>query len=202
MSHIDITLFTVILSHENILITENNEVKITDFGIAVVLSDTSLTQTNTLLGSVHYLSPEQARGGSATVKSDIYALGVVLYELITGEVPYDGESAVSVALKHFQEEFPRVKEHLDYVPQSLENVVMRSTAKSLEHRYSSVQEMLNDLSTSLSVNRMNEKRFDPETDIEDTVIMTPIKPISTASQTLSSVEVKEDLQERRGNPSI
>src|SRR5699024_11319891 len=101
-----------------------------DFGIAVVLSDTSLTQTNTLLGSVHYLSPEQARGGSATVKSDIYALGVVLYELITGEVPYDGESAVSVALKHFQEEFPRVKEHLDYVPQSLENVVMRSTAKS------------------------------------------------------------------------
>lgn len=180
---------------QNILITENNEVKITDFGIAVVLSDTSLTQTNTLLGSVHYLSPEQARGGSATVKSDIYALGVVLYELITGEVPYDGESAVSVALKHFQEEFPRVKEHLDYVPQSLENVVMRSTAKSLEHRYGSVQEMLNDLSTSLSVNRMNEKRFDPETDIEDTLIMTPIKPISTASQTLSSVEVKEDFQE-------
>lgn len=180
---------------QNILITENNEVKITDFGIAVVLSDTSLTQTNTLLGSVHYLSPEQARGGSATVKSDIYALGVVLYELITGEVPYDGESAVSVALKHFQEEFPRVKEHLDYVPQSLENVVMRATAKSLEHRYSSVQEMLNDLSTSLSVNRMNEQRFDPETDIEDTLIMTPIKPISTASQTLSSVEVKEDFQD-------
>lgn len=180
---------------QNILITENNEVKITDFGIAVVLSDTSLTQTNTLLGSVHYLSPEQARGGSATVKSDIYALGVVLYELITGEVPYDGESAVSVALKHFQEEFPRVKEHLDYVPQSLENVLMRATAKSLEHRYSSVQEMLNDLSTSLSVNRMNEQRFDPETDIEDTLIMTPIKPISTASQTLSSVEVKEDFQD-------
>src|SRR5699024_11365044 len=78
----------------------------------------------------------------------------------------------------------RVKEHLDYVPQSLENVVMRSTAKSLEHRYSSVQEMLNDLSTSLSVNRMNEKRFDPETDIEDTLIIIPIKPISTGSQTL------------------
>lgn len=180
---------------QNILITENNEVKITDFGIAVVLSDTSLTQTNTLLGSVHYLSPEQARGGSATVKSDIYALGVVLYELITGEVPYDGESAVSVALKHFQEEFPRVREQLDYVPQSLENVVMRATAKSQNHRYNSVQEMLNDLTTSLSVNRMNEKRFNPESAEEDTLIMTPIKPISTASQALSSVDVKEDFLE-------
>lgn len=177
---------------QNILITENNEVKITDFGIAVVLSDTSLTQTNTLLGSVHYLSPEQARGKSATVKSDIYALGVVLYELITGEVPYDGESAVSVALKHFQEEFPRLREKLDYVPQSLENVVMKSTTKSLDHRYSSVQEMLNDLSTSLSVNRMNERQFDANAELDDPLMETTIKPISTSSQALSSIDVKED----------
>ncbi|XJS09744.1 Stk1 family PASTA domain-containing Ser/Thr kinase [Aerococcaceae bacterium WGS1372] len=180
---------------QNILMNADNEVKITDFGIAVVLSDTSLTQTNTLLGSVHYLSPEQARGANATIKSDIYALGVVLYELITGEVPYDGESAVSVALKHFQEEFPRVKEKLDYVPQSLENVVIKATAKSPEHRYNSAQEMLSDLSTSLSVNRMDEKPFDPKADPEDTLILNPIKPISNASQVLSQADVQEDFQE-------
>lgn len=180
---------------QNILITENNEVKITDFGIAIALSDTSLTQTNTLLGSVHYLSPEQARGGNATVKSDIYALGVVLYELITGEVPYDGESAVSIALKHFQEDFPLVRNILDYVPQSLENVVLRATAKTLDYRYSSVQEMLNDLSTSLSVNRMNERPFNPDS-AEDSSALTPIKPISTANQALSSVEIKDDIQDK------
>lgn len=146
---------------QNILITRTKEVKITDFGIAVALSDTSITQTNTLLGSVHYLSPEQARGGNATVKSDIYALGVVLYELITGSVPFDGESAVSVALKHFQEDFPRIKEKIDYVPQSLENIVLKATAKNPENRYESVHSMLADLTTALNATRMNEAMWVP-----------------------------------------
>ena len=146
---------------QNVLITDQNVAKITDFGIAVALSDTSITQTNTLLGSVHYLSPEQARGSAATTKSDIYAMGVVLYELITGKVPHDGESAVSIALKHFQEPFPRIKDQLDYVPQSLENVVLKATAKDAEDRYKSAQEMLNDLTTALSLKRMNEPIFTP-----------------------------------------
>lgn len=162
---------------QNILITQDNEVKITDFGIAVALSDTSITQTNTLLGSVHYLSPEQARGNNATPKSDIYALGVVLYELITGEVPFDGESAVSIALKHFQENFPRILPDLDYVPQSLENVVLRATAKDPEDRYPNVQAMLQDISTSLSASRMNEQAFEPKTNTEDTIVMKTIKPL-------------------------
>lgn len=183
---------------QNILINENNEVKITDFGIAIALSDTSLTQTNTLLGSVHYLSPEQARGGNATIKSDIYSLGVVLYELITGDVPYTGESAVSIALKHFQEDFPLVRDKLDYVPQSLENVVLRATAKSPEHRYETTQEMLSDLSTSLSVNRMNERPFNPDEHHDESTGLTPIKPISTAEQTLSSIEIQGDLQGGEG----
>ncbi|MGX7092666.1 Stk1 family PASTA domain-containing Ser/Thr kinase [Hutsoniella sourekii] len=160
---------------QNILITGKNQVKITDFGIAIALTDTSITQTNTLLGSVHYLSPEQARGGNATTKSDIYALGVVLYELITGSVPYDGESAVSVALKHFQEPFPRIREQLDYVPQSLENVVLKATAKDPADRYESVQAMLSDLSTSLSVNRMNEPIFQPQEDMDKTLVLQPIQ---------------------------
>lgn len=180
---------------QNILITENNEVKITDFGIAIALSDTSLTQTNTLLGSVHYLSPEQAKGGNATIKSDIYSLGVVLYELITGDVPYNGESAVSIALKHFQEDFPLVRDKLDYVPQSLENVVLKSTSKLAEHRYESTQDMLSDLSTSLSVNRMNERPFNPEgNELDDGI--TPIKPISSAEQRLSSLDIQDDIQEK------
>lgn len=180
---------------QNILITDNNEVKITDFGIAIALSDTSLTQTNTLLGSVHYLSPEQAKGGNATIKSDIYSLGVVLYELITGDVPYNGESAVSIALKHFQEDFPLVRDRLDYVPQSLENVVLKATAKSAEYRYESTQDMLSDLSTSLSVNRMNERPFDPESnDMDDE--FASIQPISSAKQTLSSIDIQDDIQEK------
>lgn len=179
---------------QNILITQDNQVKITDFGIAIALSETSLTQTNTLLGSVHYLSPEQARGGNATIQSDIYALGVVLYELITGEVPFDGESAVSIALKHFQEPFPLIREGRDYIPQSLENVVLRATSKNLSARYLSVQEMLTDISTSLSVNRMHEKRFQAtEDDSGQTTVITPLKPISNSQQALSSsTDYKDD----------
>ena len=164
---------------QNILITKTGAIKITDFGIAIALSDTSITQTNTLLGSVHYLSPEQARGSNATVKSDIYALGVVLYELITGSVPFDGESAVSVALKHFQEEFPRIRDKMDYVPQSLENVVLKATAKDPANRYDSVHSMLADLSTALNASRMNEPVFVPNASGQARVQMKPIKPVKT-----------------------
>lgn len=161
---------------QNILLTKDNKAKMTDFGIAIALTDTSITQTNTLLGSVHYLSPEQARGNNATTKSDIYALGVVLYELITGSVPYDGESAVSVALKHFQEPFPKIREKLDYVPQSLENVVLKATAKEPSDRYETVQDMLNDLTTSLSATRMNEPIFVPSSERDETMVLRPIQP--------------------------
>lgn len=175
---------------QNILITENNEVKITDFGIAIALTDTSITQTNTLLGSVHYLSPEQARGSNASPRTDIYALGVVLYELITGNVPYDGESAVSVALKHFQEEFPRIRERLDYVPQSLENVVLKATSKNPEHRYASAQSMLADLSTSLSASRMNEPMFKPSQTNTHATGVKPIKPVTAKKSHKPALQTK------------
>ena len=177
---------------QNILITEDNQVKITDFGIAIAITDTSITQTNTLLGSVHYLSPEQARGSNATMKSDIYALGVVLFELITGSVPYDGESAVSIALKHFQEEFPSIKEHLDYVPQSLENVVLKATDKDPNNRYSSVSAMAADLATSLSTSRMFEEKYHSADRFEETIIVTPVKSLSNAEEALLEASQKPE----------
>lgn len=94
---------------QNILIDRFGQAKVTDFGIAMALSATALTQTNSILGSVHYLSPEQARGGMATKKSDIYSLGIVLFELLTGKLPFSGQSPVSIALKHLQSDTPSRK---------------------------------------------------------------------------------------------
>lgn len=93
------------LKPQNILLTKDGTVKVTDFGIVVAFAETSLTQTNSMLGSVHYLSPEQARGSKATVQSDIYAMGIMLFEMLTGHIPYDGDSAVTIALQHFQNHF-------------------------------------------------------------------------------------------------
>ena len=147
------------LKPQNILIDENKNVKITDFGIAVAVSQDSLTQTNTLMGSVHYLSPEQARGSIATKQSDIYSLGLILFELLTGKVPFEGETAVSIALKHFREEIPSVREQNKKIPQALENVIIKATAKEPAERYSSVNEMAADLKTVLDPQRANEPRL-------------------------------------------
>lgn len=147
------------LKPQNILIDENKNVKITDFGIAVAVSQDSLTQTNTLMGSVHYLSPEQARGSIATKQSDIYSLGIILFELLTGKVPFEGETAVSIALKHFREKIPSVREQNKEIPQALENVIIKATAKEPAERYSSVNEMAADLKTVLDPQRANEPRL-------------------------------------------
>ena len=181
---------------QNILIDREGNVKITDFGIAVALSDTSLTQTNTLLGSVHYLSPEQARGGMATIQTDIYALGIVLYELLTGKVPFDGESAVSIALKHFQEPLPPVINPSVMIPQSLENIVLKATAKDPMNRYRSCYEMFQDLKTCLDSTRLYEKKFVPANFSGETKVLSPIstqkiKPIQS-SREIPVVEMDEE----------
>lgn len=147
------------LKPQNILLTPDGTVKVTDFGIAVAFAETSLTQTNSMLGSVHYLSPEQARGSKATVQSDIYAMGIIFYEMLTGHIPYDGDSAVTIALQHFQKPLPSVIDENPSVPQALENVVIKATAKKLTDRYKSVAEMYVDLSSSLSYNRRNEPKL-------------------------------------------
>lgn len=160
---------------QNILMDEEGNVKITDFGIATSLGATSFTQTNSVIGTVHYLSPEQARGGVATMKSDIYALGIVFYELLTGELPFSGESAVSIALKHLQAETPSVREFDASIPQSVENIVIKATAKDQNHRYSNAEEMEEDLNTCLSLQRVNEPKFMPPIDDGATKLIPIIK---------------------------
>ena len=170
------------LKPQNILMDQAGVVKIADFGIAIALSETSLTQTNSMLGSVHYLSPEQARGSMATKQSDIYALGIILYEMITGKIPFDGESAVTIALKHFQDEMPSVKDFDPEVPQALENVVMHATAKEPADRYKTAEEMVNDLSTALTPARANELPWRPTAMLDETKVLTPLQPADLAAK--------------------
>lgn len=171
------------LKPQNILLTPDGTVKVTDFGIAVAFAETSLTQTNSMLGSVHYLSPEQARGSKATVQSDIYAMGIIFYEMLTGHIPYDGDSAVTIALQHFQKPLPSVIDENPSVPQALENVVIKATAKKLTDRYKSVAEMYVDLSSSLSYNRRNEPKL-----IFDDATKADTKTLPKVSQsTLTSI---------------
>ncbi|MEH7305901.1 Stk1 family PASTA domain-containing Ser/Thr kinase, partial [Neobacillus drentensis] len=171
----------------NILIDRNGNVKITDFGIAMALSATSITQTNSVLGSVHYLSPEQARGGMANRKSDIYSLGIVMFEILTGRLPFSGESAVSIALKHLQSETPSLRRWNPNIPQSVENIVLKATAKDPFHRYNSVDEMEEDLRTALNPERMNEPKFNIPIDDEATKaipIITNDRPHKNLDETL------------------
>lgn len=163
----------------NMLIDRDGTVKMTDFGIAMAMSATSITQTNAVLGSVHYISPEQARGGMATKKSDIYALGIVMYELLTGSLPFSGESAVSIALKHLQTDTPSVRQLYPGIPQSIENIVLHATAKDPFHRYMSAEEMEDDLSTALAPHRQHEERFaipDDDDEMTKAIPVIPAKP--------------------------
>lgn len=130
---------------QNILLTESGEVRVTDFGIARALSSATITETGTVLGSVHYLSPEQARGDPVTTASDLYALGCVLYEMVTGRLPFDGDSPIAVALKHLYDEPPPPRQVNPDVPVWLEGVIRRALAKRPEDRYASAAEMQEDL---------------------------------------------------------
>ena len=138
---------------------ENLTCKITDFGIARAYGDTTLTQTNQMLGTVYYLSPEQARGNVATAQSDIYSLGILIFEMITGQIPFKGESAVAIALKHLQEELPDIDKYRDNVPQSVKNIVLHATMKNPNERYISSKELFEDLSTVLNPERLHENKY-------------------------------------------
>lgn len=174
----------------NILVDRLGNVKITDFGIAMALSSTSITQTNSVLGSVHYLSPEQARGGMANKKSDIYSLGIVMFELLTGRLPFSGESAVSIALKHLQSETPSLRRWNPSIPQSVENIVLKATAKDPFHRYENVEDMEEDIRTALEPDRMNEKKFSVPDD-DDATKAIPVITSDRPYQNMDETRVHE-----------
>lgn len=161
------------LKPQNILVTNSGVAKIADFGIASMQSLAQVTQTDVIMGSLHYLAPELARGEKATVQSDVYALGIVFYELLQGEVPFNGESPVNIAIKHMQSEIPSLREFNPTIPQSVENIVIKATAKNLKERYNNAAEMLVDIETCLS--RLDEEKlvfkFNQNTD--PTIILDP-----------------------------
>ena len=170
---------------QNIMILENGLVKIMDFGIAMAMNSTQLTQTNSVMGSVHYLPPEQANGKGSTLQSDIYSMGIVMYELLTGKLPYKGDNAVEIALKHLKEPLPSIRDELPNIPQSVENIIIKATAKNPKNRYADAREMHNDLLTCLDESRANEEK-----------IKLPYKEFS--EETKKTVK-KENTEEKKEN---
>ena len=144
---------------QNVLILDDGRVKITDFGIAMALNSNELTQTNSVMGSVHYLPPEQANGTGATVKSDIYSLGILMYELVTGKLPFKGESAVEIAIKQMKEPIPSITEENPNIPQSVENIILKASAKNPKNRYESARDMYDDLVTCINEDRLTEAKY-------------------------------------------
>lgn len=190
------------LKPQNILMDKRGNIKIADFGIAVALNQSSITQTNSVMGSVHYMSPEQTRGGLVTKQSDIYSLGIILYELITGTVPFNGNTPVSIALKHAQEPIPSIRKKDRSVPQALENVVLKATAKDPRDRYPSAQAMKADLDSSLDPARADEPVFVPTHGNNDdkTIVLPGFKPQKDPAPETEKEEVVSN--EKEDKPSF
>ena len=163
------------IKSQNVMIKDDGTVKLSDFGIAFTGDSQQLTQTDTVMGSVHYLAPELAKGQQATVQSDIYALGIVFYEMLTGDVPFHADAPVQIALKHLHEPVPSVRNFNPELPQSVENIIIRATAKDPEQRYKSADEMYDDLVTCLDFSRSKEPRLVLHKPKQPTVSPEPIK---------------------------
>ena len=156
---------------QNVIVKSDGSVKILDFGIATAKGSAQLTQANNVMGSVHYLAPELAKGEPASPQSDIYALGIVFYEMLTGDVPFKADQAVQIALLHMREPMPSVRKANPNVPQSVENIIIRATAKNPKLRYQSCDEMLKDLEQCMSPEHQNDKPLS----LKDPIDKTPTK---------------------------
>lgn len=189
------------LKPQNIMVTDSGVVKIGDFGIASIQSLSQVTQTDTIMGSLHYLAPEIARGEKATAQSDIYALGIVFYELLRGEVPFNGESPVNIALKHMRDEIPSVRVFNPSIPQSVENIIMKATAKNIKDRYLSASDMLDDLNHCLEAEHMNDEKitFDYQEDEDLATIVADDKDFFT--QTHTHLPIEEEKEEKPSSRS-
>ncbi len=185
---------------QNILMLDNGLVKITDFGIAMALNNSELTQTNSVMGSVHYLPPEQANGSGATVKSDIYSLGILMFEALTGQLPFKGENAVEIAIKQMRDPIPSVCEMNPEIPQSIENIILKATAKNPKNRYDNVMEMHDDIARALDKDRRDEKKITfmyPETEFEEKEL-----PSRTKTQEEKRSKEKEEKKDKKINKFI
>ncbi|MGG1554530.1 Stk1 family PASTA domain-containing Ser/Thr kinase [Paenibacillus ferrarius] len=171
----------------NILIGKNGRVKVTDFGIARAATSSTITQTGSVVGSVHYFSPEHAKGTNTGEKSDLYSLGIVMYQMLTARLPFLGESPISVALKHLQEDVEEPRKVNPLIPQSVENIILKAMRKKPEERYQSAKSMMLDLDTCLNPERRNEAKiafWDSEgMDEERTLVMPAIRADQIASYT-------------------
>jgi len=190
-----------IKSH-NIMIKDDGTVKVTDFGIARAVSSSTITNTGNIIGSVHYFSPEQARGGYTDEKSDIYSLGVVMYELVTGRIPFEGETPISVALKHIQEEPVRPRQINNRIPKSLEDIILKAMEKDIAQRYNNVGEIIADLKQSLIMPNGDFVKKNKVMD-ENTKVIEPIKYIDVKeqldSQKKSEVKTKKTDSSKSGS---
>ena len=185
------------LKPQNIMIREDGSIKITDFGIAMALNSTQLTQTNSVMGSVHYLPPEQASGKGSTIRSDIYSMGILFYELLTGTLPFKGDNAVEIALKQLRDEIPSIRKKNQAIPQSVENVVIKSTAKNPKNRYTDAKEMHADLLTVLNDERINEKKIEfkyPEHEVDDNTKSISVVKQKTDEKINDSKKQKETIE--------
>ena len=180
---------------QNVLILDNGVAKITDFGIAMALNSNELTQTNSVMGSVHYLPPEQANGTGATMKSDIYSLGILMYELLTGKVPFKGENAVEIAIKQMKDDIPSITEDHPEIPQSIENIVLKACAKNPDNRYDNVMDMYKDIEVALEPEHANDTKLVyeyPEHDFDETKEVPKTSRMSRLRNKESQEDEKED----------
>ena len=185
---------------QNIIVLDDGRVKITDFGISQALNRHELTETNSVMGSVHYLPPEQANGTGTTIKSDIYSLGIVMFELLTGKVPFKGENAVEIAIKQMKDPIPSISEYKEGIPQSIENVILKATAKNPKNRYDSVLEMQEDIKSALTEEKRDEKRLEykyPEFEKEEVEI-----PSRAKKNAQKEAELKEEEKEKKSNKML
>ncbi len=189
---------------QNIMILDSGLVKITDFGIAMAMNSTQLTQTNSVMGSVHYLPPEQANGKGSTLQSDIYSMGILMYELLTGELPYKGDNAVEIALKHLKEKIPSVRDKYPEIPQSVENIIIKATAKNPKNRYADARSMNEDLRTCLDDSRANEAKIVlpyPEFD-EDRKPKNTTKTVTKSEGIVKEIKTEEVEETKKENKII
>ncbi len=200
------------LKPQNIMIKDDGQIKITDFGIAMALNSTQLTQTNSVMGSVHYLPPEQASGKGCTIKSDIYSMGIIFYELLSGSLPFRGDNAVEIALKHMRDPLPSLREENPAIPQSIENIIRKATAKNPKNRYEDARSMHEDLLTALDDDRMDEPVYQykyPEHETDNTKRIKKLENIEDKKETeedktdeVAKKIDEEDLEEKKSNRVI